>query len=385
MSTKFEEINTLKAEIEAVLKSSPTQEQLDANTPKFARIELLTKEIEQEKKLAEVQLINSQEFTKKITDIKGGNMENTNTKVDEYSKAKDEINTFLRTGKTDEFTIITTSGSSVLLPSIPTAPYITRKPKNAFRLALQAYGLIPITTVGTENVPVPIFDYSGVEGNSPAEGATSENTGDPTMTGVVLGSTLTSSKSTWLSNTTIAANSFDVLGFVSPVLANQVDHYQQATWAAAIVADSAIVGKTSASPTAVTYSEVLDWYYSLPVQYRDDAAFVISDGLSRALAGLVDSNNRPFFLTNLAGDIPNTLFGKPCFICDSFGTLAATNVVGAVFSASSFFIRDVSEKRLTRYVSVPSRPDQTGLELFVNGDAKYAPKAIKTLVMHAAT
>ena len=67
----------------------------------------------------------------------------------------------------------------------------------------------------------------------------------------------------------------------------------------------------------------------------------------------------------------------------NFDAVAATKVIGAFASADALKVFDAGMKRIARYILQPSFPDQTGFELFANGDFGFVAGGVRTLKTHA--
>jgi HK97 family phage major capsid protein len=305
-----------------------------------------------------------------------------------YRRHVDAINRFIRTGETrgPKFTLTTGSGSSILLPTAVARPVVIKRIKNPIRAALMARGLIAMATVGTGAIAVPVFDDTANEASVIAQDNTSENNLDPTVTGLTLGNDLYDSGTVWSSNTLLNSLDFDLLAYLQPMLEARIDAKQETAWFDDL--DAATVGKTTATTTGVTYAELLDWQHSIPVARRGDGVFFVSDGLMRALRGLVDANDNPIYQPSLRDDMPDTLLGWPIFITGDLATPAAGAVSGVAASAEALIIRDITGadggKRIARYTNIPTHPDQFGLRMFANGDFAFVPGSVKTL-KHAAS
>jgi HK97 family phage major capsid protein len=169
-----------------------------------------------------------------------------------------------------------------------------------------------------------------------------------------------------------------VVNYTLPQLMQRIQKYQESLWTTAITG-SATVGKTLESATAITYADLLDWEHSLYPSYRNDAAFVISDSLYRAMRGIVDSQSRPILDEQPNQKFQATFHGLPVLINENLGTLAANNICGAFVSSAAIKIVDVMNARLARYSNLPSNPDQIGLQMFQNGGMGYVSKGISLL------
>jgi HK97 family phage major capsid protein len=294
-----------------------------------------------------------------------------------YSKA---INHFARTGDMprDLFTVTTSTGSGAYLPK-QVLPVITiRRLRNSYRAALDAYGINPIETTSPATWSLPIADDTGNIGATLAENASSGTTQDATDASVTISPTQYSSKQAWFSNVMIQAAGFDVLGYVVDLLGKRIEKVQESAWTTTLLTNGT-VGKTTASPTGITYAEFIAWEHSLAAAYRTDGVFMFSDSLYQALRGLVDDNHRPIFDTDPTNVFVAKLHGKPVVVNDYLQTMAANHIVGAFASASAFKIVDVMPDALVRYANYPGMPGQVGFEQLHVGDCAFVYKGISLL------
>lgn len=358
-----------------------TAEEKENQDKRFARMDGIKAQIDQSTRLAEMAF------------AKGEAQENKSRAEHEYQKTQpesktntvyDEVNRFMREGRDGsyQFTLITTSGSSAMLPKEVMAPYAVRRNVNAFRAAVAAQGYQPLVTSATDQISLPVWDDTSVTGQAPAEGATTNSAADSTVSGsITLNAVLFQGKTSWFSNTLLNANGFDILGYTAPVLQKRLDKAQETTWTT--TAKALATGYTTAAPTAVSYADIIGWEHSLAVAYRSDGVFILSDTLYKAMRGLVDSNARPIIDLSPQSVFQETLHGKPIVVSDYFDALAATAKMGLFVSADAIKIRDVVPQRLTRYVNIPTFPDQTGYDLFANGDCQFVAGGASLLVSHA--
>lgn len=284
----------------------------------------------------------------------------------------------------EEFVLITTSGSSVMLPSIPAQPVVIRRLANPIMAAILSRGFQPLYTAGTENVPLPLFDDTGNDASNPAQDDATDLTQDPSVSGLTLGAALYDSKAMWLSNTLINAASYDLLGYVEPMLQKRIDRQQHAVWIKKIT-DNATVGKTCASAAGVTYAELLAWKFSVPIPYWSDLTYMLSAGFLQVMEGLTDNYGRPLWVQSLQDGEPDRFFGAPVFPSDKLVDPAAGIVTGIAASAECLRARLCTNRRLARYVNVPTHKDQVGLEMFVNGDFDFIRSGVRTLKMGAGS
>jgi HK97 family phage major capsid protein len=295
------------------------------------------------------------------------------------------LNHFLRTGEGNaKFTI--TSGTTVLIPTKVLPPEVVRRNNNAFRALLAATGYEPIQTSDTATLSLPVFDDTGVAGDTPSQSAASDVVADFATTGSIsLGATLYSSKTRWFSNTMLNANGFDILSYVTPIIQKSVDKAQESAFTTTLTNITPAGLVTTASKAAITYAQIVSWEHSLPVAYRSDAGFIFSDSLYQSIRSLVDNNNRPIMDLDPTNVFQARLHGKPVVVSDYLAAMGTANgIAGAFMSGDAIKLRDVVPQRLTRYVNVPSQRDQTGYDLFANGDCQFVSSGVSLLKLAAS-
>lgn len=93
-------------------------------------------------------------------------------------------------------------------------------------------------------------------------------------------------------------------------------------------------GKTTASNSAITAAEVIDWVYSLPRQYRANASILVHDatlGKLRQLSAVSTSGLTNYFWQN-SGALgePDRLMGIPVYTSAAMPTIATTAKIGVI-------------------------------------------------------
>lgn len=295
---------------------------------------------------------------------------------------RDEKLNFYNAPKGEKFAITTSTGSGAILPKEVELPLIVRRPWNGWLQALGLRGRDPIMTDGTESISIPVIDDTLNQGSViPESGATTGDV-DPNVPPVVLGQTLYQSFRTWISNTALSAPGYDLETYVMEILQKRIDLTIDASWTAKsltiLAANPTRVYQTvTGEVAALTYNDILNWFYTLAYQFRADGVFLMSDGLKHLIHGLKDNNGRP--LLDLVrsldqGEIP-MLFGCPVATSPSLVAPAAGAVCGLFVSAQSILCRLVKNARIARYVNIPidAYADQTGFQQFQNGDMNLAP------------
>lgn len=399
-----EEFSTLHTEATGIIEKAAednrelSDDEKAENEKRFSRMRVIKATVDDDAKFAGLVLAGAAEGTvTKPRDPEGRQeFDNADPERQQFAKREGEadadflkrhrklVNDFIRSGTIPaklQFTLTTGSGTGVLLPTSVGKPVVIKAIRNTVRAAILARGLMAIETDGMESMSVPVFDDTANTADAIAQDNTSENNKDPNVSGLTLGADLYDSGTVWASNTLLNSLTFDLLGYLEPMLDARIQAAELAAWMTSLAAGT--VGVTTASTTGVTYGELLDWQHSIPLARRTDGVFFVSDGLFRALRGLVDGNGHPIFQESLRDDAPDRLLGWPVFPTTGLATPAAGAVSGVAASAEALVIRDVRNRRIARYQNIPTHPDQFGIRMFSNGDFAFVASAVRTL-KHAA-
>ena len=111
-------------------------------------------------------------------------------------------------------------------------------------------------------------------------------------------------------------------------------------------------GSTTASATALTANELMDWFYSLARQYRQNSVIVASDSFELAVRKIKDSiSNAYLWAPAVLADTPNTLFARPLHLSSEFNALAvgsppAEQTGAVIFDPSYLTIADRGQRQL---------------------------------------
>lgn len=92
--------------------------------------------------------------------------------------------------------------------------------------------------------------------------------------------------------------------------------------------------KISTTIKGITSDEIVDLFYSLPIQYRANASWVMSDGTVKMLAKLKDTMGRPLLFESFnttALDGTMTLLGRPVIINNFVPSIDAATVGKCVY------------------------------------------------------
>ena len=401
LRTEFNNLHTASATVftAAETEGRPlTDEERTAHDTRFARMQQIKRTLDEHAQFAGLQLAAGtaqtpvtppgQAEAQTEAERQGFTAAKPATDAERKQQFGQAFNHYVRTGeiRTAKFTLTTSSGSEVMMPVSVGTPIVLKRLLNPIRAALLARFRVPIMTDGMEALKIPVFDDSANTADVIAQDSTSQNNKDPAVTGITLAAPLYDSGTIWSSNTLLQSVGFDLLAYLEPMLDERLDRAQLTAWFTSLIA--ATVGVTTASTTGITYNELLNWQHSIPLPRRTNGVFFVSDGLLRALRGLVDGNGHPIYQESLRDDAPNTLLGWPIFVTDGLAAPGAGAVSGVAASADGLIVRDVRSgtnggKRVKRYEE-STHPDQFGIREFSNGDFAFIASAVRTL-KHAAS
>ncbi len=177
----------------------------------------------------------------------------------------------------------------------------------------------------------------------------------------------------------VNAVDFDIFAYILPMLERRWDKAQEKAWVGTTLNSNATAGKVCASYTAFTYLEWMAFEQSVPAAYRSDMGFVIADGAYFILRSLVDIYGRPIMDLDPQNSFQSMCHGKPVIVSDYVPTVAQGHKICFACSAEAVNIFDAGMKRIARYILQSSFPDQTGFELFGNGDCGFVYNGVRSL------
>lgn len=112
---------------------------------------------------------------------------------------------------------------------------------------------------------------------------------------------------------------------------------------------TATTGKTAASSSAFTKSEMIDLKHSVNAAYRTNAAWMMNDLTLAEIVKLDQTTNvAPIWQPSFQVGVPDRILGHPYFINDDFPTIAADAKVMAFGDFSKYWIRLVRDFNLIR-------------------------------------
>lgn len=201
------------------------------------------------------------------------------------------------------------------------------------------------TVAGTNSFKVPALTNSSAAVLTAESAAYNQN--EPTLAEV----TFTPYKYTRISLATdelIADSRFDVFGQILLPDAQNAFAIAENTATATGTGSSqpqgitvgASLGVTAASATAITDDEVVDLFYSLAPEYRDNAVWVMNDATLKAIRKFKDTTNQYIWQPSYQAGQPDMLMGKPVVTLSTMPTMAAANRVIVFGDLSYYWITD---------------------------------------------
>lgn len=153
--------------------------------------------------------------------------------------------------------------------------------------------------------------------------------------------------------------------------------------AASAVTVSSLPAGQVATPTAAA---LLAAIYTVPAQYREGMALLISDGQWVRLMTLVDSTGRPLWQPSLTAGAPDTLQGIPVYSHPNLtapGANAKFGIVGQFNRA--YWIRRVNSIFMQRQNELHSDNGQVGFRCYLRLDGKVVLADALRVLAYAAT
>ena len=395
IKTLREEFAAKKAEAEAVVKKAVDEsrdlsaEEKTANDARFARCDAIKKIIDERTRFASLAIAGDPDASGEVetpAEPPGKGEFKASRELEpesaefkrEFSKAMSQ---WAATGEMPrKFATITTSTSSnAILPRQIALPEVIST-GNVYREAFSLLGTRPLFTTGTNALKVPILGMTSA-GAAVAENASSETTNDPTLSDTIdLNPSTYQSGSGYFSNLSLAANDFDLVGYVQTDLLDAKEQGFESAITAAIIADTNVTQvETSSTTTGFTYDNLVNLTQK-PSKYFSKQTFILlGQAAYSAAIKLVGDDGHPILIPDVQNGSLMRFLGIPVLRCDYLEGLTANKTVGLLISVRGFRIRDCGQQILQRYNQVPAKPNQTGFNLFGYHAYGYTVKGIAKL------
>ena len=136
------------------------------------------------------------------------------------------------------------------------------------------------------------------------------------------------------------------------------------------VVEASPVGKTCASASAITASEIIDLFHSVDPSYRDGdrSVFMMNDSTVAAVRKLTDDQGQFLWQTGMQAGVPDRLYGRRVVVNQDVADIAAGSLPAIFGDLSLYKIRDVRSVRLRRLVERYADYDQQGFVAFSRHD-----------------
>jgi HK97 family phage major capsid protein len=146
------------------------------------------------------------------------------------------------------------------------------------------------------------------------------------------------------------------------------------------------VTAAAGNTTSFTYSALVTFIFSLPYQYRANAAFMVNDTSARNLYLMLDSQNRPLWSVNLAVNGPDTFLGYPIYTHPDLPA-PAISTISLLFGDFNrgYAIRQVDGFSMQRLGELYAENGQVGFRGFHRVDGRVTLAAAIIAGKHSAT
>ena len=240
-----------------------------------------------------------------------------------------------------------------------------------------------INTSSGEPFLWPTFDDTGNVGAILAENTTIGSSVDPTLTQVTWNAYKFSSTPILVPFELLQDSFVDLNSVLGTALGERIGRKTNTLFTTGtgssqprgiITASSS--GVTSATSGAITFQELMALIHSVDPAYRPGAGFMMHDNVLLKIRQLVDSQNRPLFVSGLVEGMPDRLLGFPITINQDMASSLVTTAKTVLFGKlSNYKIRRVGGPRLYRLEERYRDTDQTGFVAFVREDGNLLKSA----------
>jgi HK97 family phage major capsid protein len=237
-------------------------------------------------------------------------------------------------------------------------------------------GATVLTTDSGNALPIPTANDTTQTGELVAEN-TAVTPQDIAFNNVTLNAYKYSSKSVLISFELLQDSAINLESYVNGALATRLarihnTHFTTGTGSSQPqgVVTAASAGKTAASATAITYSEVLDLIHSVDRAHRKGGKFMFNDAVLKAIKQLADSQGRPLWMPSVREGDQDMFLGYPYVINQDMATIATGNKTMLFGDFQYYTIRDVMDVTLYRIVDKYIEQGSVGFLAYMRSDAK---------------
>ncbi len=134
------------------------------------------------------------------------------------------------------------------------------------------------------------------------------------------------------------------------------------------VVTAASSGKTTASATTFTYSELIELKHSVDPAYRTNARFMFNDSTLSLAKRLLDADNRPLWQAGFGVGEPDRIDGDPFTINQDVASVASTTKAVYYGDFSKYWIRDTGGLIFRRLDELYAANDLVGFVALMRTD-----------------
>ncbi len=232
-------------------------------------------------------------------------------------------------------------------------------------------------TDGGGELPWPTADDTGNTGEQVGEQGTIGTSVDPTFGQVLFGAHKFSSKLIKVPSELLDDSAFNLAQIIGGWIGERLGRIQNTKYTTGSgaatpygIMNSASIGVTAASATAIVSDEIIDLEHSVDPAYRDqNAVYMFHDNILLVLRKLKDSQNRYLFQSNLREGGPDTINGRRFAVNQAMSSTVAADDRTMIFgNLKKYKIRQVKTLRLRRLVERYADNDQEGFIGFQRAD-----------------
>lgn len=249
-------------------------------------------------------------------------------------------------------------------------------------MAMVEYGAIlqaceTMTTETGEEMGWPVMDDTGNEGEYVDENndATANGEPNPSLESVVWRAYDLSSKLVRIPNAAVRDSFMNLDTVVGLALGERLGRKLSRECTNGVSRIRGIVprsaaGKTAAGATAITWADTTGLEHSVDPAYRNGAGYMFHDLILEKLRLIVDSQNRPLWISNIREGVPDTFNGRPYFVNQMMDSTVASGKKTMLFGQlSAYKLRRVGTSlRLKRLVERFAERDQIGFIAYLSAD-----------------
>jgi HK97 family phage major capsid protein len=147
-----------------------------------------------------------------------------------------------------------------------------------------------------------------------------------------------------------------------------------------------ILTAATGNATSFSYAAIVGFVFGLPYQYRQNAVWIMSDSAVKNFYTMVDGQQRPLWVVNVASDGPDTFLGYPIYSSPDLAVVGA-NAKSGIFGdiRRGYRIRRVNGFSLQRQTELYSNNGQVGFRGFERVDGRVVLADAMRVLQNSAT